>query len=555
MVEAGKPVKLSFEAKNNGQNNWLMVFKRDVTQNGLTVNQPFVLKKNNGNLTYAVNYLHLGTPQKVVITFDGKKYKRDVTLGFNQFYFTIDNKTIPKESKISINTANKTIVQKVVLQQAKHWDVNFIQFSHTDIGYTRPQTDIMSEHVRFIDYALDYCDQTDNYPEDAKFRWTCEDTWAVISFLRSRPQNQIDRFVKRVKEGRIELTAMYLNFDGLTDERSLAASLNPLKEYKRYGLDNVKVAMQNDTNGIGWSMSEFLPDAGIKYLTMGVNVHKAIAPFDIPTYFWWVSPSGKKVLTYYGPHYGKGNNIGVNGTDFARFEKNMFDYLNSLSKKGYKYDNVGLEFLGIGGDNSAPSTYACENVIKWNEKYEFPNIRLSLFKDYLGKIEAKYGNNLSEIRGAWPDWWTDGFASGARETAAIRQTHGEIISNLAGLSMAKLFGSEIPKYWHSEIANINRSILFYDEHTFGASGSITEPFSRETMNQRVIKASFAYEAFRHNRLMREAAFGFLNEIVSPTKSPTLVVYNPLSWNRTSVVSAYVDFSIIPLDKKVIIRDA
>ena len=58
-----------------------------------------------------------------------------------------------------------------------------IQHSHTDIGYTRSQTEILAEHLRYIDYALDYRDATDNYPENAKFRWTCEASWPVDEFL------------------------------------------------------------------------------------------------------------------------------------------------------------------------------------------------------------------------------------------------------------------------------------------------------------------------------------------------------------------------------------
>ena len=27
---------------------------------------------------------------------------------------------------------------------------------------------VKAEHLRYIDYALDYCDATDNYPESAK---------------------------------------------------------------------------------------------------------------------------------------------------------------------------------------------------------------------------------------------------------------------------------------------------------------------------------------------------------------------------------------------------
>ena len=95
-----------------------------------------------------------------------------------------------------------------------------VQHTHTDIGYTRPQTEIIPEHLRYIDYALDFCDQTDDYPDEAKFRWTCEASWAVREYIKNRPDEQIKRLKKRVEEGRIELTAMMFNVSDIVDENS-----------------------------------------------------------------------------------------------------------------------------------------------------------------------------------------------------------------------------------------------------------------------------------------------------------------------------------------------
>ena len=110
--------------------------------------------------------------------------------------------------------------------------MNLVQHTHTDIGYTRSQMEILAEHLRYIDYALDYCDATDHYPDAARFRWTCEVAWPVKEYLKNRPASQVERLKRRVKEGRIELGAMYLNFDELPDEQTLAASLVPLKLFR-----------------------------------------------------------------------------------------------------------------------------------------------------------------------------------------------------------------------------------------------------------------------------------------------------------------------------------
>jgi alpha-mannosidase len=81
-----------------------------------------------------------------------------------------------------------TSYHSFMLAPIKEWTINLVQHSHTDIGYTRSQTEILAEHLRFIDYALDYCDQTDHYPDDARFRWTCEASWTVREYLKARPK-------------------------------------------------------------------------------------------------------------------------------------------------------------------------------------------------------------------------------------------------------------------------------------------------------------------------------------------------------------------------------
>jgi hypothetical protein len=181
-----------------------------------------------------------------------------------------------------------------------------VQHVHTDIGYTRPQTEILPEHLRFIDYALDFCDLTDDYPDDAKFRWTCEVTWPVSEYLKRRGPSQIERLIKRVKEGRIEIAGMFLNMSELSSERALTASLQPIREIKKYGIP-VLTALQNDVNGIGWGLVDYFEGIGIKYVSMGINKTRSVLPFDKPTPFWWESPSGKRVLAYRADHYHVGN--------------------------------------------------------------------------------------------------------------------------------------------------------------------------------------------------------------------------------------------------------
>ena len=83
-------------------------------------------------------------------------------------------------------------------------------------------------------------------------------------------------------------------------------------------------------------------------------------------------------------------------------------------------------------------------VKRWNEKYEWPKLRSAVATDFIKTVERDYAGRIPVIRGAWPDWWTDGFASGAREAADSRTTQSHAIAGQGGLALAKLAGAELP---------------------------------------------------------------------------------------------------------------
>jgi hypothetical protein len=55
-------------------------------------------------------------------------------------------------------------------------------------------------------------------------------------------------------------------------------------------------------------------------------------------------------------------------------------------------------------------------------------------------MEKDHGSEFPVIKGAWPDWWTDGFGASARDTATTRLASSSLTANEAGLSMALIAG-------------------------------------------------------------------------------------------------------------------
>jgi alpha-mannosidase len=437
---------------------------------------------------------------------------------------------------------------------ARQWTVYLAQHTHTDIGYTRPQTEILSEHLRYIDYALDYCDLTDGYPDDARFRWTCETAWAVREYLQGRPPGQLERLKRRLEEGRIEICGLLLNMSEIASESALAALVRPLREIKAELGVQVRTAMQNDVNGAGWCLADYLPDLGIRYLNMGINQTRSILPFDKPTAFWWESPSGKRLLAYRADHYMTANFWGIEKGDFESFKSGVEKYLLSLEQRHYPFDRIGVQFSGYFTDNAPPSTIACDLVKDWNEKYEWPRLRLSTAQEFLSYVETEHSANLPVHRQAWPDWWTDGFGSAARETALARETETAMQVNHGLLAMASILGAPVQPATMRRAAAIQDDLLFYHEHTYGAAESISDPLAENTQVQWGQKASYVWAAGRNASLLREEAFGLVQGFLPRAAVPTLAVFNTLDWPRSGLVRVFIDHEILPSDRQFRIVD-
>lgn len=547
LINQGEALNLKVTGGNHGLTSWYMTFKFPL-KSGLNFSALPAITASGGE-EYQLGLagiLHFGRPALARI-FIGRKLVLEETVGFgyNLLKVNLPKVARPVSQNYRLIIDRQTWQGKLDLKPVRNWRVNFVQHTHTDIGYTRSQTEILAEHLRFIDYALDYCDITDDYPDEAKFRWTCEASWAVDEYLRSRPASQVDRLLKRVKEGRIEITGMYFNFNELPDEQILAASLQPLSRFREKGLE-VKTAMQNDVNGIGWNLNDFYHDLGVKYLNMGTHGHRALICFDKPTLFWWESPSGKRMLAYRGEHYMIGNTqFGIHTGDYNRFKEELLAYLANLESKGYAYDLISIQHSGYLTDNAPPSTLACDMILKWNQEFVWPKLKTASATEFFEEMESHYGDTFEIIRGAWPDWWTDGFGASAREVAATRMAQSDLIANTAGLSMAAMLGAKLPGKIADRIEAVNSALLFYTEHTVGYHNSVREPFHKNTKEQRAIKESYAWEASRRAKMLGEETMGLLQDFINREKEPSLVVYNTLNWNRGGLINVYIDHQIIP----------
>ena len=111
---------------------------------------------------------------------------------------------------------------------AKIKRIYLISNTHTDIGYTDHQDTVFRQHLGFIDQAIELGEATADYPEEARYKWTCEVTSFVERYFQSRPASQIDRFLELHRRGQMAVAGMQYHWTPLLSTAAMLRSLLPV---------------------------------------------------------------------------------------------------------------------------------------------------------------------------------------------------------------------------------------------------------------------------------------------------------------------------------------
>ncbi len=149
----GQPVTLQVTGGNFNKTSWYMTF-RFAVENGLTVKALPAISEADGKQYQlgVAGILHFGESANAKVFMDGKLINESqVNFGYNYVKLRLPVVKTRKVVNYRLEIADQVWKGKLELNPVRKWRVNFVQHTHTDIGYTRSQTDILAEHLRFID--------------------------------------------------------------------------------------------------------------------------------------------------------------------------------------------------------------------------------------------------------------------------------------------------------------------------------------------------------------------------------------------------------------------
>jgi hypothetical protein len=518
--------------------------KIDVKPTVLFVEESGALRQR---IDVAIDYSGPATPARIEIE------------GFRKPSFLAVDKLAPGQSVIPVTvpdllaaakTTFRVIAGKarasrdVTLVPQRKWTLYLLPHSHTDIGYTELQTRVTKNHVEYLDAVIEFCKATESYPDEAKFRWNIEASWALENFFKTRPADKIAELVALLKSGRVELSAWYVNqSDGFSHEELIRSVGISSGLSRMYGFP-LRAAMNNDVTGFSWAAPQVLNQVGVKYFTTGINEDRSRAPLRRPNPFYWESPSGGKVLHWNGEHYLFANYELALHDVYEKSYPKVVEYLTKLQARGdFPYDTMAFHISGYVTDNCPPKKELSDRVRDWNSKWAYPKLRLATMSEFFGAFEKKYAKIIPTYKKGWPDYWTDGVGSTSFETGLNRMAHGEIVAAEAWALAASLAdkGFVFPK---DEIREAYKQNMLYDEHTWGAWNSISDPESEFARGQWGIKAGYAYSAREIAKTVRGRALAAITRRIPSGEGFALAVFNPLSWSRSDIVRAILPQALV-----------
>jgi len=435
--------------------------------------------------------------------------------------------TVPDVDRIelTLRTAQREVKLPVKLPPARKWKLFIVPTGHTDIGYADVQ-DRMK--VKYASEGLRALELLDQYPD---FKWYSEVYWQLNCLLQLHPE-KADAVFARLRQKRWELSSDYANMlTGLCSSEALNRLTLDAREFADHGGFELNSFMVDDVPATVGSLPMVLAHSGIKYFIEGANYGRApYAGEGLRGPFYWEGPDGSRVLADISSmpgHWGYAE-AGWLLPSMPEAMKQLPPFLDWFETASYPYDAVLVN--GAFTEWRDVQEWLPRIVQQWNSEWAYPKLVFAQPEDFLGYIQTNYSNDIPVLKADFGDWWADGAASAALETAMSRRAEeravtAEMLHSLAGL----MTGAPYPKtnfdqLWHN--------ILLFNEHTWGAAASVREPNSEQTVKQWAVKSGYAHDADAASRELLESG---LAELAAMAPAADWVVFNPLAWSRNAVV--------------------
>ncbi|HEU4636259.1 MAG TPA: glycoside hydrolase family 38 C-terminal domain-containing protein [Edaphobacter sp.] len=455
---------------------------------------------------------------------------------------TVDLSALDANNQPKFDASLKSATQqlealKPTLQQAT---LHLTGNSHIDAAWLWPASETVDVVKRTFSTALQLMNE---YPD---YTYT-QSAAAYNDWMATKYPAINNEIKKRIKEGRWEVVGgMWVEPDlNMPDGESQVRSLLIGKRWfqKEYGVD-VRIGWNPDSFGYNWQLPQIYKRSGVDYFVtqkMTWNDTNQL-PFKL---FWWESPDGSKVLTYF-PH------------DYANRSLNpvrLSADLATARKRAPGMEEM-MDLYGVGDHGGGPTRAMLDEGNHWaNDNMIVPKMQFGTAQSYFSNVETKIapesqtwdynsiakGYKYPEAEAGkisiptWKDemyleYHRGVFTTQAQHKRNMRESEEQTLNAEKYASLAWLNGNAYP---NDQLTDAWKKITFNGFHDLAAGSGIAVIYKEA-------QAEFDQVRLETNEISSKSLHTLAENINTKAAGDVpVLVFNPLAWSHTGLTTVDV----------------
>jgi alpha-mannosidase len=399
----------------------------------------------------------------------------------------------------------------------KQYKVRLVGNSHIDMAWLWPWTETVQVVHDTFRTALQLINE---YPNFIYTQSSVRD----FEWLRDKYPGEFNEIKKRVKEGRWELVGgMWVEPDlNMPDGESMVRQILVGKRWfqKEFNVD-VNIGWNPDTFGYTWQLPQIYKKSGFDtFVTQKLGWNETtVFPHRL---FYWQSPDGSSVLTYF-PHTYSGttepvtlaNDVGVYAPQ-THFPEIMHLY-------------------GVGDHGGGPTRQDLDRaVILEKPETIFPKAEFSTARAFFDDVKHAIDNDGLKL----PTWngelyleYHRGCFTTQSETKKQIRHNEEMVENAEKFNALSFLTTKSP-YSNKQFEDIWKRVLFADFHDIMPGSGVGNNYVEVLSDLNDANNASA-------KLLNSSLNNLTANIDTHGAGVPFVVFNPLSWERTSPVTVSV----------------
>ena len=407
------------------------------------------------------------------------------------------------------------------LQPLKDWSsqytIRLVGNSHIDMAWLWPWTETVEVVRDTFTTALQLMRE---YPGFTYAQSSVQD----YDWLREKYPAEFREIQQRVKEGRWELVGgMWVEPDlNMPDGESLVRQLLVgTRFFKKYFDKDTTIGWNPDSFGYSWQLPQIYKRSGFDtFVTQKMSWNETTAfPYKL---FWWESPDGSRVLTYF-PH---GYSGGINPVSLSQ---DVADYSAQT-----KFPEI-MHLYGVGDHGGGPTRQMLDEAVKMESpSATYPKTVFSTARQFFDDVEK----SIQEKSLAPPVWKDElylqyhrGCYTTQSETKRLIRYNEELLQNTEKFASMAYLSAGRP-YDNTAFEDIWKRVLFDHFHDI-------MPGSGIGINYEDAERNLTDASLRSQKILDNALDDLSAGIDTAGAGTPVVVYNSLSWNRTAPVTVEV----------------